>query len=445
MAVLLVLAIAAAAAFCLSVLTLPETTTLLGDSSASEVIVARRRLSSSSTTTKTKKKTSKTVKKKAYDFQPLKNSRLAIFYNIFIPPDDEPGAARAKNIIEEQIDQLGCSYATLNKVSLYYITVGAPLSLEWMDQVCTRNQLQCRHIAHHSTGYEDLTLQQVYDFCQEEEHTDFRVLYMHSKGSYHDVETIEWSQSSWRWHMTAAIASRMCVEPPDESCDICGLQALAFPHLHFSGNFFSAKCSYIQKLIAPKQFEQKSNSVASKIMLMKLHGQILANLLPDRPHHFGIGRFANEHWLASHPDVKACDVSEFSNIDACKRPGPMPAAQFKFAMYPRHNVWEKWSYVVDSPEYLGMINNLSRRIREYYFLMGNLFRWYELYNKVPDKESWVWTWFPDGEYWLRMVQQYGREAISKAAEEYKDEDEIQQQIEAAAQAVAAAAPEGPAA
>ena len=38
-------------------------------------------------------------------------------------------------------------------------------------------------------------------------------------------------------------------------------------------------------------------------------------------------------------------------------------------------------------------------LREYYYLAGNVFRWWRLYDRVPSPDSWAWRWFPDGGIW----------------------------------------------
>jgi hypothetical protein len=185
----------------------------------------------------------------------------------------------------------------------------------------------------------------------------------------------------------------MCVNKGE--CDVCGLLALPFPFTHFTGNFFTASCSYIAKLLPPREFVIRMSEVTGKALVQKLEGRLIARLLPDAPHHFGIGRFASEHWVGSHPSAKICDVSQSPQIDTWRRrDSPLPAEEFKFHMYPRHPPVGNWSYIsLSAPGIIDVFIDTTLRTREYYLLAGNLLRWSELYNATPPEDSWVWKWY----------------------------------------------------
>ena len=77
--------------------------------------------------------------------------------------------------------------------------------------------------------------------------------------------------------------------------------------------------------------------------------------------------------------------------------------------------------------YLHIDDNESRlkwkrdvRMREYYYLAGNLYRWYKLYNKVPDDNSWVWNWYPDGHVWNVYVAFWGHDVVNEITKEFVD-------------------------
>lgn len=44
---------------------------------------------------------------------------------------------------------------------------------------------------------------------------------------------------------------------------------------------------------------------------------------------------------------------------------------------------------------------------EYFALPGKIHRWLELYAQLPDQNSWVWKYFPEGEDWKNRVNEYG--------------------------------------
>ena len=208
-----------------------------------------------------------------FNFRPNNLTRFAIFYNIFVANDDV-GEQRAKRIIAEQLDQVGSSSVNVRgTVTLFYNTIGRSLEDDYITSLCKRNHLDCRHMQHYAKGYEDLTLQRIHEFC--DIHDNYRVIYMHSKGTYHDWEYEDFSQNTWRWHMTSAVLHDWCLDPPHDTCDICGLLALPWPNLHYAGNFFTAKCSYVKKLIPPKEFVLVMNDVAGRALYKKVEGKFV--------------------------------------------------------------------------------------------------------------------------------------------------------------------------
>jgi len=59
-----------------------------------------------------------------------------------------------------------------------------------------------------------------------------------------------------------------------------------------------------------------------------------------------------------------------------------------------------------------------QRVREFLFLVGNLLKWYMLYDDAPSASSWVWTFFPDGFLWSSGVAKYGRRVVEAVASRY---------------------------
>jgi hypothetical protein len=53
-------------------------------------------------------------------------------------------------------------------------------------------------------------------------------------------------------------------------------------------------------------------------------------------------------------------------------------------------------------------NKRDNRMREYFLLPGNIFKWWNLYDIVPADDSWVWKWYPDGDEWRNGSTLYGR-------------------------------------
>jgi hypothetical protein len=185
--------------------------------------------------------------------KPLDHSNYAVFYNLYVTPNNTVAARRAGNVVHEQFAALGNSSLTRNgPVSVYVNTIGQSIRVA---KACGRNKLECAVMRAYEPGkFEDVTLTEMHSFCQH--YPTYTVIYLHSKGTFHPVETPYLSQSAWRTHMTRAIVHDDCLQSPsnDPVCDACGLVALPFPTLHFPGNFFTARCEYIRKLLPPTEF-----------------------------------------------------------------------------------------------------------------------------------------------------------------------------------------------
>jgi len=71
---------------------------------------------------------------------------------------------------------------------------------------------------------------------------------------------------------------------------------------------FAARCDYVAKLLPPSNFSSRLEQAIGIVLTLRIKRQILTNLLkPDRRDYFGDGRFSDEHWITSHPDLKPCD------------------------------------------------------------------------------------------------------------------------------------------
>jgi len=208
-----------------------------------------------------------------FEYNPLRtHTPTAIFYNIYIP-EDRAGEKRALEIIADQMQQIKESYAVQGgKLTLYYVTIGKQLDASFMKKKCKKS-LECQLVQHYAEGFEEVTLQRVSDFCRLDDHNDFRVMYIHSKGSYHPLEVKEFSQTAWRQNMMKAVTGKDCVMPPNGACSVCGLVALPFPMLHFPGNFFTATCDYVKRLVPPAEFGARMNEVVKSARLKHLEGQ----------------------------------------------------------------------------------------------------------------------------------------------------------------------------
>lgn len=234
---------------------------------------------------------------------PTKSPPFAIFYNVYIPTDQgQTGVAKSLDIIREQVNQVGSSYAASfpgKPVTIFYNTIGkrdVGIKQSNMAHICAdHNNVICIHLQHYDTGFELLTLQRMYDYCQYTDNVDHdvddRVVYMHNKGSYHSVHG---EADRVRRHLTMAITNQQCLAPVDDTCSACGLRFFTVWSMQFPGNFFTTKCSYVRKLIPPTDFTAKLTTVfdrlADKIEENPLYLEISPNFTAWAQE-FGKGRY----------------------------------------------------------------------------------------------------------------------------------------------------------
>jgi hypothetical protein len=347
---------------------------------------------------------------------------FAVFYNIFIPKDDkkavkikelvhETNSNFAVEIVKEQLEQVGKSYAGTSKgrLTLFYNTIGNgdALNATRMTQLCADNGFECRHMLHYDEGGEDKTLQRLQEFCQDRD-DDFRVSYIHSKGTFHQFE--DGRNDRWRRHGTAAATSEMCLNPPDDSCNVCGLQFWTNWSFFMPGNFFTAKCSYVKKLIPPKSYEDRMTELTKDTLLMRLKGRLSMNLFsgPERIDQYGLYRYAMEAWIGGHPSIQPCDVSKTNALMYWLDHDHDTDKEFEFAMAPRQ---PDAPFGLDRKKEKEMRKDKDMRMKEYYFLAGKIFKWYTLYNDIPSRTSWIWKWFPDGEIWREGAELHGKNVV----------------------------------
>jgi hypothetical protein len=282
--------------------------------------------------------------------------------------------------------------------------------------------------------------------------------------------------------LTAAPLTKECNggDPPSATyhqCDVCGFQFNTQWSIFLPGNMFSAKVSYVQKLLSPQQFREKYiQQIVPSIMAMvrpqnKSRSSLLsANLFPLSDEVLGRREYAAELWITSHPDMRACDWSvhhrQIYNFHAApadvdeEQPREILVDEYfkleherEVSNDPRRikDIQERikelerleWSMAPRSPRISGnqatddvdagptrihpqhnvgayLNQPTDERIKEYFFLAGHLYKWIQLYNKLPvvDKNpsgnaSWVFDAYPDGKFWNEMIGLYGLHVFDK--------------------------------
>lgn len=341
----------------------------------------------------------------------------AFFYNIYMPPD-EGNATLVYHILDEQLHQVGISHAAMyqNKsLTVYYNTIGHSVNQSFMEETCRRwnSKMKCVHMEHFDQAFEEKTLARVHEYCHH--HPEERVGYIHNKGSFNSRNSRnEW----WRRYMTLAVTHRDCLKPPDDFCDICGLNFYATPFIHYSGNFFTAKCSYINKLLPIEEFRERMSSLANITNEYEQQGRFLFHTFRNQDTYLGLDRYASEAWPGSHPSVAACDLSAARRVDFWKKERGDAFDHLNFSLAPRSTD--------PSGKFLHTRRTLRNKptylMREYWLLAGNMFKWIRLYGDVPPKTSWVWSFFPDGNIWLNGYKEFGKDVVESLLDPFAMKD-----------------------
>lgn len=387
--------------------------------------------------------------------------RFVIFYHIYMPFHTERKVTNntttttmnrrkwkssssqdhAMAIVREQIGQIARSAAaTKYHITVYYNIIGnaAPLLLfpntttndnNYITTLCHSYQnpyLVCQLNTIYESADENVTLQQLYDYCASDTHnnvnTNHRVSYLHTKGSYHNNE----KNMYWRRLLTDAAISEQCINPPNASCNVCGLQFFTQFAFFFPGNMFTAQCSYVRKLLPLYQYQLKQEDAIRHILRYQLRNQLKSSLLVSKSapflssdptkDYYGIDRYSNEHWIG-HPDIVPCDMDPTGNLHNVFV-GKTKYPNLQWSMVSVHNI----GISIDdtSPTNTSNVGNPpgqssssssssivyatpSLRHREVLLLPGNLIKWYMIYNQAPMENSWIWDFFPDGTMWKHSV------------------------------------------
>jgi hypothetical protein len=326
-------------------------------------------------------------------FHRQQDALRAVFYNIYGDPRQNE-TSFFETIVLEQIQQIGESHAATIPLVLYYNTVGhaflhGPAFTQTVQTRCQALGLTCVHMAHYQRGFEEITLQDAYQFCQK--FPDRQMIYLHNKGSYNGGKRRE----KWRRHMTRAITDKLCLDRiTDQQCSTCGLLFQPVWTLFYPGNFFTARCDYVQQLIAPNEFEARTDAMLAQ-RPKEIRGAIFAEKRDTR----GEDRFATEHWIGSHPSIQPCHLSTHADLTVWLDKPKLP---FRFMTATDLPLDSKW-ILSDLTRTKTILQDKSSRMRDAYLLAGLLWKWQSFYQQYPAENSWIWKYFPDGDEWRQRV------------------------------------------
>ena len=258
------------------------------------------------------------------------------------------------------------------------------------------------------------TLQQLHGFCTAKPSSKVVYLTNQLQGTLGVGNTDDFDNSKIQ-AITSAVTSKMCLRPCD-TCNVCGLEFYPLPFSHFASNMFSASCEYVKGLLSPWKFEKEINDLGDDSMIMNLRDKFLLSLFPFTPQSLGMQQYSIEHWIGAHPNLKPCDVAPMNDV-SWNEPLSIQMNKYSWALAPRRSGAPP-GHPINAEKESSKRRTGDVVIREYYYLAGNLFRWYRLYNVAPDDSSWVWQWFPDGQIWNIGVKLFGSEVVNRITQEY---------------------------
>jgi hypothetical protein len=328
-----------------------------------------------------------------------------LFYNIYLPFETD-GIGNAKWIVREQLGQISAarldSHAS-SHVVLYYNTIGNADAItdKFIADQCAN--FTCVHMHHYAEGFEDLTLTELYHYC--DDHADAIVIYLHSKGSFHNK--LDRTNEYWRRYLTTAVTSPACLYGvQDTTCNVCGLQFFPVWSTFFPGNFFTSQCSYVNRLLSPNNYSQAMQQIYESIKginTTRYKPHFTYKLfLPRSGGRYGEGRFSSEHWIGSHPTLRPCDLSPTTNLTYWFIEHNVSTIEMTWDVAPRHYFWNSSWFKMEQAQLNKQRSRLDQRLREYFLLPGHLYRWMTLYKELPPDDSWVWEWYPEGEIWKQL-------------------------------------------
>lgn len=245
------------------------------------------------------------------------NTNFAIFYNIYLNPLNASNGIR---IIGQQTRQFFI-HSYHHDTPLYYNIIG----LNYTKRFCPY-QRKCQLLQYYPSGGEELTLRDLHEYCRQ--HRSHQVIYIHNKGSFspHPQNEIK------RKRVIHALSRPRTLH--DKTCNVLTLTWEPLPHFHAQSNMWLAKCSYIAKLLPPKEYKERRIEMFRELLRPPSNGaktgkrnkhdtnQCLTKLFnrssPEGADIFkqhegivrtvGMGRYINEVWPYSHPDLEPCDA-----------------------------------------------------------------------------------------------------------------------------------------
>ena len=93
--------------------------------------------------------------------------------------------------------------------------------------------------------------------------------------------------------------------------------------------------------------------------------------------HLGLGRYAYERWVWSHPDLVPADI--------------IPMMRINFTKFPQDWKPRLGRSLKGSPKRMALDKGFGRS--SFARLEGRLLEWEQLYHKKPSNSSWIWDYY----------------------------------------------------
>lgn len=206
---------------------------------------------------------------------------IVAFYNLFAegPYFDK--------IVKDQIRTIQNSGLLERLDQIFYVTIGkAGATYDIPGNKFT-------HLVHRDGSDEVITLHLLYEFCQS--NPTSKVLYFHDKGSFHPTKH---NNARFCATLNCFVLNPNCIEALDTH-DTCGWRISPFPRIHYSGNFWWARCQYVNTLMDPMDRMTNKTFIAAS----KPYSGCLT-----------IDRYFNEAWIGTGPTIYPADCMN-SSID----------------------------------------------------------------------------------------------------------------------------------
>jgi hypothetical protein len=208
------------------------------------------------------------------------SEKVVIFYNLFI--GKETDIPRIRKLVHDQFRYWKATRHDGIHVTSIGVNVTSLLS-EGKGTLFPRT-LPVHRVTHEPTGWEMLTLDALWAYCQDQ--PSATVAYLHSKGSFHPLPQNE----VMRQLLSQAALSRDCFDrvttattttandqnsttttttaddgkhnnnstkSSSSLCNTCSFRMSPYPHLHTSGNMWLAQCQYVRQLLRPSVFAER--------------------------------------------------------------------------------------------------------------------------------------------------------------------------------------------